>query len=415
MTFRSDFPVFTRHPELIYLDSTATMQKPRAVIDAMCDFMEGKYANIHRGSYELSEQSEKVYEASKKAVCHVIHAKDTAEIFYTYNATYGMNLIAESLRVSWKLTKGDTILTTAIEHHANLVPWFIAARESWATVRVLPLAPSSVFDYDGFSRSLTHEVRVITVTAASNVTGEIIDLARIHTMITETYTPEERPYFIVDASQLIPHASIDVESLEIDFLVFTAHKMMADTGLGIVYGKKELLRELTPSFWGGWAINVVTHTGFIPAGLPSRWEPWTPHIIGAASLLAALDYIDSIGWYATIEAVERDLIEYTWKKIEKLSEFEGIFRLIGGGKEVPRIGVWSFFTPTIHVSDLADMLAERHIAVRAWHHCAEPLHHENDIPASIRMSYALYTTQSDIDAFFAVLEEILRKAWYAYW
>lgn len=259
-------------------------------------------------------------------------------------------------------------------------------------------------DFEDFEVKLTQDVRVVSLTAASNVTGAVFDLAQVRDLVR---SKNPTSLFVIDASQAVPHFFIDVQALDIDYLVFTGHKLMSDTGLGIMYGKKPLLKALTPSIGGGGAINWVREDSFAPSGLPSRFEPGTPHIIGAGSLLRAIEYIESIGGYGELERIEKDLVQYT---LEKWQEFKIQFpevKLIGSEKEEGRIGVFSFSTDTIHISDLADAFADRLICVRAGHHCAEPLMQSQCITGTVRMSLFLYNSRADVDRFFEVFEEIM--------
>lgn len=356
MSIRSDFPIFTNNPDLVYLDSASTAQKPSVVIDGMRDFMERDYANIHRGAYSLSERSEELYDASKKAVARLIGARSTAEINYTYNATYALNLLVTSLVRSKWLKKGDKVLLSMAEHHANIVPWLIAKEDIGIEVEFVKLSADFGLDFTDLEEKLTSDVRVVSLTAASNVTGGVTDLARARDLI-RAHDPDT--LFVVDGSQGVPHFRVDVTELDIDFLIFTGHKMMADTGIGVLYGKKEHLKTLVPVFGGGGAINWVHQDCFAPAGLPSRWEPGTPHIIGAVSLLRAVEYIESIGGYPEIGAIENDLIEYTLSRWQDFKKQFPQVRLIGSEKSENRVGVFGFVVDSIHISDLADAFADR--------------------------------------------------------
>lgn len=307
------------------------------------------------------------------------------------------------------------MLLSRAEHHANIVPWLIAKETTGIEVEFVELDKDFGLDFTDFEAKLTLDVRVVSFTAASNVTGSVFDLARVRDVIRSTspLTPllegegKISPLFIVDASQAVPHFQVDVQALDIDYLVFTGHKLMSDTGIGIMYGKKPFLKALIPSIGGGGAINWVREDSFAPSGLPNRFEPGTPHIIGAGSLLRAIEYMGSIGGYAEIERIEKDLVVYT---LEKWQAFKTRFpevTLIGSEKQEGRVGVFSFVTTAIHLSDLADAFADQGICVRAGHHCAEPLMQSCNIAGSVRMSLFLYNTREDIDRFFEVFGEVL--------
>lgn len=253
---------------------------------------------------------------------------------------------------------------------------------------------------------LTPEVKVISLTGASNVTGECLPLANIREMIDMVYPVETKPFFVVDGSQRFAHMASDVEGIDIDFFIFTGHKVFADTGIGVLYGKEQLMRKLLPASSGGGAINSVSESGYEPAGLPFRHEAGTPHIIGAGSLLTALEYIESIGGYEAMLRHESNLVEHALRKLENFSPFtDGRLRVIGPTSSKDRIGVFSFAFRDLHPTDVAEYLADRNIAVRSGHHCTEPLHQALGIGASLRMSLSIYNIETDIDRFFEVLEE----------
>lgn len=296
------------------------------------------------------------------------------------------------------------MLLSRAEHHANIVPWLIAKETTGIEVEFVELDTEFQLDFADFEAKLTPDVRVVSLTAASNVTGAVFDLARVRDIL-RSRSPSS--LFVVDASQSVPHFRVDVQVLDIDYLVFTGHKLMSDTGLGIMYGKKSLLKALVPSIGGGGAINWVREDSFAPSGLPSRFEPGTPHIIGAGSLLRAIEYMESIGGYEKIERIEKDLVVHTLTRWQKFKRQFPEVRLIGSEKEEGRIGVFSFSTDKIHISDLADAFADRLICVRAGHHCAEPLMQHCSIMGTVRMSLFLYNTREDVDRFFEVFEEVL--------
>lgn len=400
--FQSDFPLLLNHPGLVYLDSASTAQKPKIVQDAIWEIMKGKYANIHRGSYILSEMSETLYEASKDALKIMIGAESRHEIIYTYNATYASNLLARSLVKSGLLTRGDKVLLSLLEHHANIVPWQIMSEEYGIVIEWVGVTHDGRIDYEDLERKLPW-ARLVSLTAASNVTGSILDFTRVQWLLDAC---EQRPIFVVDASQGLPHFSLEVAHYGIDFLFATGHKFMTDTGIGFLYGKKEHLKKMNPALCWGWAINWVTENGYEAAGLPYRFEPGTPHIIGAASVLAAAEYIESIGGYSEIEKYENSLVVYA---LEKIRELPPSVKLIGPKDPKLRLWVFSFAFEQHHPRDIADVLAEKNICVRAGHHCTEPLHHHYGLPATLRMSLYIYNTKADIDAFFTAFLESIKR------
>jgi cysteine desulfurase / selenocysteine lyase len=467
--FRSDFPIFTTHPDLVYLDSASSAQKPKQVIDSLSRYFASDYANIHRWAYDLSLQSSLLYEKAKKAVAKKLHASSDAEIVFTYNATYAFNLIAQSLVKSGYLTKGDTVLLSKVEHHANIVPWQIIAAEHGILIDWVELHADGTLDYDSLAAKLPN-AKVLSITGASNVTGEVLDLDRVKGIFDGLDTPFvkggrgdlvaeknpqsrlhrdssftkelTRPIFILDGSQRFPHMETDVVRHGIDFFVATGHKVMSDTGIGFYYGRKDILQKMDPAFCGGGAINSVTISGYEPAGLPFRHEPGTPHIAGAVSLLAALEYIDSIGGFATIEKYEQELTEYALERFEEagfladsVMSSEAIaesrhlaqvgwedgqdfslrrndgntptIRLLGSKNPENRLGVFSFVFDGKHPNDISEALADADICVRSGHHCTDVLHTTLGIWGSLRVSLYLYNTREDVDRLVEIIMKFL--------
>lgn len=400
--FRSDFPIFSTNPDTIYLDSASTAQKPKKVIESMTDIFSNSYANIHRGSYDLSERAEILFESSKEKVREFLSAASRHEIIYTYNATYAFNLLARSLVKSELLGKWDIILLSLLEHHANIVPWQIIAEEYGIKIEWVNITPDGRIDMDALAEKIPR-VKLVSLTAASNVTWATLDFERLREIMESL---SDRPLLVIDGSQSFPHFAINVVEENIDFLIATWHKVMSDTGIGILYGKKQLLQIMKPALCGGGAINSVSENGYEPAWLPYRYESGTPHIAWAASLLASLEYIESIWWYEVVESYEKELIEYTLRALEKLPV---TVRLIGPKNTKNRVGVFSFFFEDIHPRDVADMLADKDICVRAGHHCTEPLHNNFNLPVTLRMSLYIYNTREDIDAFVESVLEITRS------
>lgn len=397
--FKQDFPIFENNPGLVYLDTAASAQKPNYVIDAISDFYRKDYANIHRGSYALSEKSEEAYDNSKKKVKEFINANSIQEIIYTYNANYALNILAFSLECSGYLKKGDKVLLTITEHHSNIVPWLNLKEKIGIEVEFVAIKDDFSLDMDDFTQKYDDKVKVISFTQVSNVTGEIYDLEKIWKL--------KRPdtIFIVDASQSIPHMQVDTKSLNCDFLFFTAHKVMAETWLGVLWWKKEILQSMKSAFSGGWAINWVREDSYRQASLPGRFEPGTPHISGALSLLKAFEYIESIWWYSAIENYDRELIQYTLEKVTEIQEL----KVLWWTNINSRIWVFSFYIEWLNALDIADAMAEKNIAIRAGQHCAEPLALRLGISSTFRMSLYIYNTKNDIDLFFEELKKTIKK------
>ena len=403
MSLKKDFPIFLSNSWLVFLDSTSTTQKPSYVIDGVKDYLETSYANIHRGSYSLAENSEKLYIDSKKKVADFIWAESWREVIYTMNSTYAANLLTSSIRRSKILKKWDIILVSIVEHHANIVPWQILAQETGAVLEYVWINDDYSLDMDALQVKLKNpKLKIVSLTHVSNVTGEIFPLEEVGKLIRQW---ENTPLFFIDASQSVPHFKIDVKELWCDALFFTGHKIMADSGIGVLYGRKEFLESLEPGFSGGWAISWVHKDTFKKASVPDAFEPGTPNLSGAVSLLKSLEYIESIWWYETIESFEAELVVYALEKFNQRPEI--LLQWSISAKN--RVGVFSFYHDTIHAVDIADYLAEKNICVRSGQHCAEPFMIDSWIKWSCRMSLYLYNTKEDINRFFEVLDECIES------
>ncbi len=420
MNLQNDFPLLKNNPWMIYLDNTATTQKPQAVIDEVTRFLSYDYANIHRGSYDISARSEKIYEESKKEVAQYIWAFDWREVVYTYNSNYALNILAQSLKRSNYFQKGDKVLISVVEHHANIVPWLILKEEVGIEVEYIELNSDYSLNLDDLKSKLDERVKVVSITHVSNVTGQIFDLQKVGELIKNFGTRKSpqspltsgrnTPLFIVDASQSVPHFQVNVQEIGCDFLFFTGHKVMADSGIGVLWGRKEIFEKLKPIFSGGWAIRKVEKESFLEAPLPDRFEMWTPNVTWAASLLAAFRYIKEIWGYQKVQEIEDELVSYTLEQFKllnnKLKKQElPIIQLIWSDTLQWRVGVFSFVIEWIHSLDIADYLADNNICIRAWQHCAEPFLTSLQLNHTCRMSIYIYNTKEDIDTFFKVLEK----------
>lgn len=393
-SFRQDFPIFNNNKDLIFLDSTASSQKPAYVIDGIKDYLENNYSNIHRWLYDIAINSEKMYFDSKKKVAEFLNAKSFAEIIYTYNSNYALNLISQTLRFNQVLKAWDKILVSIVEHHSNIVPWQILAKEIGVEIDFVKVDEDFNLDLVDFQKKYDENVKVVSLTQVSNVTGQIFDLKSVKKLLRDD------TLFVVDASQSVPHFKVDVQEIWADFVFFTAHKVMADSGIGVIWWKKELLEKYEPVFCGWWAINEVKENNYKSWALPFKFEPWTPNMSWAVSLLRALEYIENIWGYNKLEEVENDLIKYALEKFNKLEKIT----LIWSKKLENRVWVFSFYIPWVHSIDIADQMAENNICIRAGQHCTEPFMDYLGIKSSARMSIYIYNTKNDIDKFFEVLE-----------
>ncbi len=387
---RADFPILTRevHPgvKLVYLDSTATSQKPESVIQAMDAFYRRSNANIHRGVHALAEEATAMYEDARARIAHFINAASPNEVVYTRNTTESINLVAYTWARA-NLKSGDLVLLTEMEHHSNLVPWHILAAERNIELEFIPVMDSGLLDLEAYRRLLDRGPRLVSFTHMSNVLGtinpaaEMIRLAHAAGAVT-----------LVDGAQSVPHLKVDVRGLDVDFLAFSAHKMCGPTGIGALYGKQRLLESMPPFMGGGEMIKEVKLRSFRPNSVPHKYEAGTPAIAESVGFGAAVDYLAGIGM-ERVAAHEHSIIEYA---LERLEEVPGV-KLFGPSAE-HKGGVASFTFAGIHPHDVATILDRDGIAVRAGHHCAQPLHDRFGIPATTRASFYLYSTRGEVDA-----------------
>lgn len=386
---RADFPILATevYPgiPLVYLDSAASSQKPAAVIEAMDYYYRHYNSNVHRGVHRLSELATESYEAARSKVATFVGASGPEQIIFVGNATEGFNLVAQSWGRS-NLGPGDEILLTEMEHHANLVPWQILAQQTGVTIRFLPIKENGYLALERLDEFLTERTRLFSFTAASNVLGTINPVAELVRAAHDVGA-----LAMVDGAQLVPHMPVDVQALDCDFLAFSSHKMCGPTGIGVLYGKRELLEAMPPFMGGGDMIRRVTFEGFVPTELPWRFEAGTPKIAEAVGLGAAVDYLASLGM-DSVFAHEQEITSYA---LESLSEIPGL-TLLGppGGQHG---GLASFTINGIHPHDIAEILDKDGIAIRAGHHCAMPLHQKLGIGASARASFYIHTTTDEID------------------
>jgi cysteine desulfurase / selenocysteine lyase len=402
---RGDFPILATvlHQTaekpgvpLMYLDNAATTQRPRQVIGAIVDTYEKHFANVHRGIHWLSDQSTDLYEMARSKVRDFIGAPSTEQIIFTHGTTESINLVARSWGEA-NLKPGDEILLTELEHHSNIVPWQQAAARSGAHVRFLPITDDGRLALDELDRWLTPKTKIVAVAAVSNVLGTINPL---ETIIERAH--QAGAVVLVDAAQSVPHATTDVATLNADFVVFSGHKMLGPTGVGVLYGRRELLEAMPPFLGGGSMIRRVTTEGFEAAELPAKFEAGTPPIVGAIGLGAAIDYLTAVGM-AAIHAHERRLCAQAH---EALSAIRGLKFL--GPKPEHKGGIVSFTIDRVHAHDVAQLLDRQGIAVRAGHHCAMPLHKRLGINASTRASFYLYNTPGEVDHLARAIEETKR-------
>ncbi len=401
---KSDFPLLVQHPDIIYLDNAATTQKPAIVIEKITDFLTHSYANIHRGSYALSEAAELEYQRSKNFVAELINCSPK-EVIYSSNATTAINLLAQSLVNSKVLQKGDVVLVGIWDHHANSLPWMSLAKIFGFEVRFFSLNAEYEVDWKDFQRQYTQEVKVVACGQVSNVTGGIYDVKKIWSLLRED------TFFIVDASQSVPNMPVNMQEIDCDALVFTGHKIMASTGIGVLALKNERIKKLNPMIVGGGTIKDVSTTEFSLQSNAEKFEAWTPNIVGAASLTAALEYIKTLSPLGTLQGGmemifehEKALAQYALKRFQALGER---IQLVGPQNN-ERVALFSFIIKgKENFNQVGEFFAEKGICIRCGGHCAYPLHKQFGLGGTCRMSAYLYNTTADLDQFFEALEEIL--------
>ncbi len=393
---RRDFPILHQqvygHP-LVYLDNAATSQKPRAVIDAISRYYERGNANIHRGVHFLSEHATSEHEAARRTVQQFVNAADKREIIFVRSATEGINLVAQTYGRK-HVAAGDEVLITAMEHHSNIVPWQILCEEKGANLRVLPINERGELRLEELPKLLTAKTKLLGLSHVSNALGTINPVKQIIAMAHSRNVP-----VLIDGAQAAPHLKIDVQELDVDFYVFSGHKVYGPTGIGVLYGKRDLLEKMPPYQGGGDMIRSVTFEKTLYNDLPFKFEAGTPDIAGAIGLGAALNYIDKLG-IDSIAAHEHDLLVYG---TEALSAIPGV-RIIGTAAQ--KAAVISFIIEGIHPHDIGTILDREGIAVRTGHHCAQPVMQFFRVPATARASFALYNTRQEIDRLVAGIEKV---------
>ena len=390
MNLRSDFPILARNPGLHYLDSAATSQKPQAMLDALRDFYETSNANPHRGAYSLSVHSTELYHQARVRIAEFLGVRDSGCLIFTRGTTEGLNLVAGSW--GWaNVEAGDEIVVTALDHHANFVPWQVLAARKGAKFRICELTPDERIDLDHLRQLVTARTKVVAFNHVSNAVGTINPVADIARIVREN----SDAILVCDGAQSAPHFSISFDTLGVDFYAFSGHKMLGPMGIGGLIGKREMLEEMPPYQTGGDMIEFVYDDRTTWNVLPHKFEAGTPNAANAVGLAAAVDYLAGIGMDRVI-AHERSLMT---RAQQKLSAIEGI-RIYGPPPE-QRSGVVSFTMNDVHPHDLATVLDGEGVCIRAGHHCAQPLMRRLDVPATARASFYVYNDESDIDALVA--------------
>lgn len=395
---RKDFPILEveAHPgvPLVYLDSAASSQKPTAVIEAMNAYYRAYNANVHRGIHRLSEDATNAYEGARQRIADFINAPSAEQVIYTRNATEAFNLVT----ATWgraNLRPGDEILLTEMEHHANIVPWQMVAEQTGATVRYIPFTEDGKLDLSDLENLLTERTKLLSFTAVSNVFGTINP---VNQLVQAAHAVGA--LVMIDAAQAVPHMAVDVQAWDCDFMAFSGHKMCGPTGIGILYGKQELLEAMPPYMGGGDMIRRVTLAGSTWNDLPWKFEAGTPSIAEGIGLGAAVDYLSRLGM-DDIHAHEQFLTHYALEALSEIPDIE-----LWGPPASQKAGVATFTMGKAHPHDIAEILDKDGIAIRAGHHCAMPLHHKLGLSATARASFYLHTTTEEIDKLVASLHKV---------
>ena len=392
-SIRSDFPIL--HQEingqpLVYLDNAASSQHPKIVIDALSEYYLKNHANVHRGVHTLSQRATDQFEAAREEVRQFINAKSTKEVIFTRGTTEAINLVAESF-IRPRIKAGDEILISALEHHANIVPWQHVCQHTGAVLKVIPITQHGEVDFDAFEQLIGPRTKILALAHVSNALGTINPIEKFISVAKKYGVP-----VLLDGAQAIPHSVVDLQKLDCDFYCFSAHKLCGPTGIGVLYGREKLLEAMPPWQGGGDMILTVSFEKTTYNQLPWKFEAGTPHIAGAIGLGAALRYLNQLGMH-NIAAYEQQLLEYA---TEQLSQIEGL-RIIGTAPH--KAAVVSFVMKGIHPHDLGTILDTEGVAIRTGHHCAMPVMTFYNIPATARASFAFYNTFSEIDRLVTAL------------
>jgi len=394
---RKDFPVLSQTVNgkpLVYLDNGASSQVPQIVIDRGAKYLAEEHSNIHRGVHYLSQHATTAYEAAREKVKRFINAREAKECIFVRGCTEGVNLVAHSYGRKF-IGEGDEILVSQMEHHSNIIPWQMVAEEKGATVRMIPMNDRGELIIDEYENMLNERTKMVAVSHVSNSLGTVNPIKEMTAMAHKFGVP-----VCVDAAQSVPHFPVDVQDLDCDFFVFSGHKMFAPTGSGVMYGRREWLDKMPPYQTGGGMIRTVSFGGTTFAPIPDKFEAGTPAIAAGIGLGAAIDYINSIDFEAAT-AYEHELLEYA---TQRLADIPGV-KIIGTAAE--KASVLSFTIENIHPHDIGTILDQSGIAIRAGHHCAQPVMEFFDVPATARASFAFYNTREEVDKLVDAVQKVI--------
>ena len=394
---RQDF-VLLQNTDRVYFDNAATSQKPKCVIDAVQEFYEKYNANVLRGLYPLSVEATERYENARKTVQRFIHAACPEEIIFTRNATESMNLVAYSYGMA-NLKAGDEILISILEHHSNILPWQMVSRATGAKLVFLECEPDGTIPKEKMDEAFSEHTKLVAVTQVSNVLGCVNDIPELVKRARACGA-----VILMDAAQSAPHMPIDVQKLDVDFVAFSGHKMLAPMGIGVLYGKQELLEKMPPFLTGGEMIETVSRSDAVYAELPHKFEAGTVNAGGAVGLAAAIDYLESYGM-DTLHAVEQELTAYLFRGMNAIPHVH----VLGSQREDNHTGIVSFTVDQVHPHDISEVLSSDGMDIRAGHHCAQPLHDHLGIHSTARASLMFYNTKEEIDRFLESVSNIRRR------
>ena len=398
--YKSDFPLF-KNTDTVYLDNAATAQRPDSVIKAEEDFYIKHNANPLRGLYDLSVEATEIYENARKTVQRFINAASADEIVFTRNTTESINLIAYSYGLS-NIKAGDEVLVSIMEHHSNLLPWQMVCRQTGAELRFIECESDGSLKLDKIQTQITKRTGIVALTNVSNVLGRVYPICEIADI-----AHKNGAVVVVDGAQSTPHMKIDVRDMGADFFAFSGHKLYGPMGIGVLYGKKELLDAMPPFLSGGEMIESVTRSSAVFAELPHKFEAGTVNAAGAAGLKAAIEYVQSIG-FDNIRKSELEVSAYAFEKLKRLDEIS----IIGSDRPEEHCGIITFTVDNVHPHDVSEILAADGIAVRAGHHCAQPLLNHLGYSATVRASFAFYNTKEDADKFINSLATVRERMGY---
>jgi len=391
---KKDFPIFETNPSLVYLDSAASSQTAVPVLNTMEEYYTYFRSNVHRGLYQISQAATVKYENARETVAEFIGAKEK-EIIFTGGATLSINLLIYSLEQSFNFKKGDRVVTSVMEHHSNLIPLQELAKRRKLDIVYIDVKDDFTFDYEQAEKLINKDTKIISLTLASNVLGTINDIKKISSLAHKMGA-----LLIVDATKAVGHMELNVKDLDCDFLFFSGHKMCGPTGIGVLYGKEEILEKLNPGFFGGGIVYQVTREGAKWGAIPGRFEAGTPNIAGAIGLAAACDYLTNIGLKEVHEHT-LELLDYALLEMRKIDDLETFWK----GDSDKNIGVLSFIVEGIHPHDMAEIASRDNVAIRAGHHCSALLMESLKVPATNRVSFYVYNSKEDVDIFIETIKK----------